>query len=394
MPLIQRLGIRGLLSFPPKMEPFDLLPLNVLIGPNGSGKSNLIEVMELLHSVPMDLGRAIQSGGGIEEWIWKGDRDVKARIGVKFEESLWLKNPLVYQLIIENIFGLIFVSDERVREFSNDNDDEDPPFLYQLNDGNPVISARNPDRPKQRLERELEKESVSRNESVLSQIKEPSVYPELSWISDSLRRIVTFREWTFGSRSHLRVPQRVDDPSDALLPDARNLALVINEIHHRDHRAFDAAMKRLLPRYERMSTHIVGGTIQLFLHESGLGAPIPTTRISDGTLRFLAILAALLSPRPPSMLCLEEPELGLHPDAIALVCELLLEASQRMQLVITTHSDALLSALGDQVESVLVCENNGNGTTIKRLDSERLAFWMKDYTLGDIWRIGEIGGNP
>ena len=106
------------------------------------------------------------------------------------------------------------------------------------------------------------------------------------------------------------------------------------------------------------------------------------------------MLAALLSPTPPPLLCIEEPELGLHPDAVALLAELLVDASERMQLVVTTHSDALLSALGDRVDSVLVCENNGHGTTIERLDTERLAHWLKNYSLGDIWRIGEIGGNP
>ena len=108
----------------------------------------------------------------------------------------------------------------------------------------------------------------------------------------------------------------------------------------------------------------------------------------------LAMLAALLSPYPPPMLCLEEPELGLHPDAVALMGELLVKASERMQLVVTTHSEALLSTLSDRVDSVLVCENDGHGTTMEHLDAERLAFWLKDYTLGDIWRIGEIGGNP
>ncbi len=84
----------------------------------------------------------------------------------------------------------------------------------------------------------------------------------------------------------------------------------------------------------------------------------------------------------------------MHPDAVAVIGELLVEASERMQLVVTTHSDALLSVLNEHVDSVLVCENNGGGTTVERLDTERLASWLKDYTLGDIWRIGEIGGNP
>ena len=134
--------------------------------------------------------------------------------------------------------------------------------------------------------------------------------------------------------------------------------------------------------------------MQLFIHEAGLREPVPSTRISDGTLRILAILALLLAPTPPPLLCLEEPELGMHPDAVALLAELLVDASERMQLVITTHSDVLLSALSEQVDSVIVCENDGAGTNLRRLDPEWLKHWLDEYRLGDLWRIGELGGNP
>ena len=73
MPFIQRLGLHGLLSFPPDMEPFELRPLNVLIGPNGAGKSNVIEACELLRATPTNLASAIRDGGGASEWIWKGE---------------------------------------------------------------------------------------------------------------------------------------------------------------------------------------------------------------------------------------------------------------------------------------------------------------------------------
>ena len=394
MPFIQRLGLQGLLSFPPDMEPFDLQPLNVLIGPNGSGKTNVIEALELLHAAPTSLEKAIQAGGGISEWVWKGDRSGFARISVELQKFSVVNGRILYLLEVFDFAGLPLVNDESMELIVTEKSHRNTLPIYQYKNGEPVISARDTSSKSGRKERKLEKESFNINESILSQIKEPSLYPELYWFGQYFHGMAAFREWTFGTRSELRLPQRVDAPSDALLPDARNLALVINEIHHQDHRAFDTAMKRFLPRYERMSTRIVGGTVQLFLHESGLRDPIPSIRISDGTLRFLAILAALLSPKPPPLLCLEEPELGLHPDAVALLAELLVEASERMQLVVTTHSDALLSALGNQIESVMVCENNGYGTAIERLDTERLAHWLKDYTLGDIWRIGEIGGNP
>ena len=127
-------------------------------------------------------------------------------------------------------------------------------------------------------------------------------------------------------------------PTDILLPDASNLALVLNEIEHAGDHSINDLLKRFFPLFERLSIRIFGGTTNIYLFETGAKAPIPAIRLSDGTLYFLALLAALYSPSPPSLLCIDEPELGLHPDAVTLLARVLVEASSRMQLVVTTHS--------------------------------------------------------
>ena len=101
-----------------------------------------------------------------------------------------------------------------------------------------------------------------------------------------------------------------------------------------------------------------------------------------------------MSPSPPPLVCIEEPELGLHPDAVALLADLLVEASERMQLIVTTHSDALISELTNQPEAVVTCERPGDGTVLRRLDRESLRGWLDDYRLGDLWRMGQLGANP
>ena len=159
-------------------------------------------------------------------------------------------------------------------------------------------------------------------------------------------------------------------------------------------RRLNELLKRFFPRFERVTTRVSGGTVQFYLHEPGFDSPIPPTRLSDGTIRFVALLATLLSPSPPPLVCIEEPELGLHPDAVALIADLLVEASARMQLIVTTHSDALVSALSNQPDAVVACERPGAGTTLRRLDHKKLANWLGDYQLGDLWRIGELGANP
>ena len=144
---------------------------------------------------------------------------------------------------------------------------------------------------------------------------------------------------------------------------------------------------------EGFSTKVLGGTIQLFLHYSGLKAPVPATRLSDGTIRYLCLLTVLSHPEPPPLVCLEEPELGLHPDLLPRLADLLVEASHRMQLIVTTHSDVLVDGLTKVPEAVIICEKQNGSTKMSRRTSTDLAVWLKDYGLGQLWRSGEIGGN-
>ena len=109
-------------------------------------------------------------------------------------------------------------------------------------------------------------------------------------------------------------------------------------------------------------------------------------------LRYLSLLVILCHPEPPPLICIEEPELGMHPDILSDIAELLIEASHRTQLIITTHSDILVSELSEVPESILVCERDDHGTSMRRLQKEKLEEWLKKYTLGDLWMSGELGG--
>jgi predicted ATPase len=398
MAFLKSLRLDGLLSFPPGSEPVALTPLNVLIGPNASGKSNLLEAIELLHATPTAFAAAIRDGGGPREWLWKGNG---ANGSASIEALIHATQPipdLRYRLSFTASGQRTEVTDEAIEDIEKRRATApDVFFYYRFQEGRPAINVRELSEGaagERRTERHLERQSLVPDESVLSQRKDPDLYPELTWVGQQFARIETFREWSFGRYVALRQPQPADLPVGALLPDSRNLGLILNQLEHSDAGPeFNHLLTRFLPRYQRLSTLIQGGTVQFYLHEQGLKAPVPATRLSDGTIRFMAMLALLLSPTPPPLICMEEPELGLHPDALAVLANLLVEASSRTQLIVTTHSDALVSALTEQADSVLVCEHRG-GTLLHRVESDKLRYWLDRYRLGEIWRIGELGGNP
>lgn len=122
-------------------------------------------------------------------------------------------------------------------------------------------------------------------------------------------------------------------------------------------------------------------------------AYFPASRLSDGTLRFLALLTILCDPDPPGLICLEEPELGMHPDVIPTIADLLKEASQRTQLIVTTHSAMLVDCFNSTPEDIVVCEKHDGQTQMSRLDPEELKHWLEKFSLGELWSQGNIGGN-
>ncbi|MGA7340741.1 MAG: AAA family ATPase [Terracidiphilus sp.] len=416
MPFLKSLRLDGLLSFPPGTEAIPLTPLNVLIGPNGSGKSNLIEGIELLHATPTGFASAIREGGGVREWLWKGDDangigTIEAHVeiyGVAQRSPVYggmepiESSALRYRVSFAASGQRVEITDEIIDDASATYEslsDGASFFYYRYRNGDAIVSpvkaAGKLYQPqlKVREQRRLDAKGLEFDESVLSQLMDASAYPELTELGREFERIQVFREWRFGRDVEVRRPQPADLPADALSHDARNLGLILNRLEHSGAWSeFNGYLKRFLPRFDRFSTRIEGGTVQFYLHENGLKMPVPATRLSDGTIRFMAILAQLLSPTAPPLICMEEPELGLHPDAIALLAGLLQEASARTQLIVTTHSDTLVSALTEVADSVLVCEYRA-GTVLKRVESEKLRFWLDKYRLGEIWRIGEIGGN-
>jgi predicted ATPase len=379
--LIRTIRLRNLLSFGPASEEVELLGLNVLIGPNASGKSNFIEAIDVLRACPGDLEKHILASGGVTEWFWKGSHGLPV---AEIDVTVFLPTAMLlhHHLSFTGAGQLFMLNDEVVASQRWGR----PFYLYQR--GNPAISGAG-------NEHVLLREDIAGDQSVLSQIGDPNACPEITDLGKGYATIRLYREWDTGRQTAPRLPQKIDIPGDFLAEDASNLAMVLNDLQLRPGMR-DILIEKLREFHEPISdiyTKIHGGTVQLFLHEHGMNQPIPGTRLSDGTLRYLCLLAILCHPQPPPLVCIEEPEIGLHPDMLPAVAKLLVEASQRMQLIVTTHSEALVDALTETPEAVLVCEKHEGSTTMRRLDKTALAVWLKDYSLGELWQKGELGGN-
>jgi predicted ATPase len=391
-PVICEIRLENLLSFGSETEPLKLGPLNVLIGPNGSGKSNLLAAIGLLQAAPKDLSAPVKETGGVRDWLWQGTRAPTATIEVVIE------NPDRPTMPLRHIFSFVEhgerfeVTSERIENKEPHGDFAAPYFFYKNESGFIRLkeTQQQLDERDEGTDRPIRRESIKPEESVLSQVRDPERYPVLSSLSDIYSRFRLYREWSFGRYTPPRQPQKADLPSQYLSESCENLAHVLNALRPRAKDELLEALSELYGDIGDFNVQFPAGWVQLFIEEGKFS--IPATRLSDGTLRYLCLLAILCHPEPPPLVCIEEPELGLHPDVMPVLAKLLIKASRRCQVIVTTHSDVLVDKLTDTPESVVVCEKKNGATVMKRLDQERLKNWLEKYSLGELWLSGEIGG--
>ena len=348
--------------------------LNTVIGVNGSGKSNLIEIFRFLQYLPRELSGYFNGTGGVEHWFWKG---------VEYRSDL---SDLDFSLRIQNTIYQYSV------RLSKDG------HKIALNNESISFTRKKLDDGKKLTNGSFDTNSQQQT-SVFARLDNSILLNEMSEVIYEIlpvfNSIAIYSFFDTGRLGLLRRPQDATLDSTSLSESAGNLALVLNDLQNQPQvmRTIINRLKEFYPRVENIITRVQGGTVQIYFQEEGLTQTVPATRLSDGTLRYLCLLVILCHPTPPPLICIEEPELGMHPDIIPTIAELLIEASERTQLIVTTHSSMLVSAIGQtHPDAVVVCERGDDGTQMRRLDKEQLAPWLADYSLGDIWMKGLIGG--
>lgn len=374
MRLLNQIKLCNILSFTDTTV--ELRGLNVLIGPNGAGKSNLIEVMGLLHAAPTDLQSAILQLGGIRAVLSLATPEVLP--AGKIECDIELRQGLHYAIDlcgVEPGFAILY---ERLNA-------PDHTYFERKSENVDFASSHNG----------ASSTKIPRNQSVLAAYRIPGDITPITEVGRSFEQIRIYREFrTSGPYSTARSGVSSSSTRDFLHDGGDNLAVVLQDLDFKGvHARIQSYVREFCDRFEDVKFRLNGPIAQTYIQESGLAEPLSAVRLSDGTLKFLCLLAVLLNPDIPPLICMEEPEVGLHPDAIKIVAEALVDASERTQLIVTTHSEALIDALSHRPEDVLVCERDfDNGTQFRRLDRDQLSAWLERYTLGALWRKGELGG--
>ena len=343
--VIRRLKVSGLLSFGPGGIDLPMEALNVLIGANGSGKSNLLEVIGLLRAAAEDPGELFGRRGDASDWLWKSGESASAATVEVIADGPDGAGRLRHTMTVADDGGCLGVTAEEVTEAKAG-----------------------------------EWSSEWGGDAALKLLRE------------QYERIRLYQNWSVGPSAALRRNQGTQAASDSLNDGGENLAVVLAGFRGEAKRRLVGALGELFDGIVNVSCPVTGGAAALFLEERG-GRRIPATRLSDGTLRYLSLLAILLHPSPPSLVALEGPELGLHPDVVAEVAKRLVEASGRTQLVVTTHSRMLVDALTEHPSSIVICEKENGESRFERLDGARLKAWLDKYSLGELWSSGELGGN-
>ena len=408
---MHRIALRNILSFGPDTQELTLAPLNVLIGPNGSGKSNLIDVIGLLRAVPTDIATPIRESGGVADWIWHGEPTASsAQIDVDVVNPAG-PQPLRYGLgfAAQGAQGQSFqILNERLAAAPAFGD-ANPRVCFEADSQHATVYCRETDDGGSKPSGI----DFAGHDSVLALLKNPNVHPEITDLGREFGRIRLYRDLHVGRDAPMRLPQRPDAPNDVLTEDGRNLALVLNRLSRslEVKQRFLEALRSLYAGLSDFHVNIEYGTVQVFMQEGNVS--VPATRLSDGALHYLCLLAVLCDPDPPPLVCIEEPEMRLHPDILPDLAgkklpvssmrgsgtagwrtTLLRDASERCQLLVTTHSAALVDALTETPESVVVCEKLGGQTRMERLNGDDLCDWLERHRLGDLWRMGELGANP
>jgi predicted ATPase len=376
--------------------------LNVVIGPNGSGKSNLLRILELLSVAARGgLGNYVIHEGGVEPLVWDGKAD-HIRVRCKLSPAEGGLDPDRDSLTYDLSLGRLGVSSAyRIDSEILGNYRESPmaeallgarqyPFkLLERDPRNAVVFDI------QQRQLWANQGSVPDEETLLSLCAGPFTANAIIFIHQQhIARWKIYQSFLTDRDAPIRAPA-VARHESSLDPDGQNLISVLHTLYSTDREFKDEVNTAMRTAFSDDFDEIVfppaaDQRIQLRLRWRSLRREQSAADLSDGTLRFLFLMAALANPSPPPLIAIDEPETGLHPSMLPIVAEYARDAAQRTQVILTTHSPELLDAFGNDPPTTTVAEWKDGQTMLRVLAGDSLDYWLKKYTLGELYRSKEL----
>lgn len=361
-PELDYITVQGFKSIA-SMEKLALGPINVIIGPNGSGKSNFVNVFSFLQAVLAGrLTDFVRRAGGSEALLYFGSKTTEQiRLQLSF-----CKEGVIYGIELK------------------------PAADDSLFRGDETITVRD-----------------GFDLEVHGQLQLPftadpwdaAFGPKQQWIKRQLGRWRLYHVHDTSATSPLRKTAKLND-NRFLRPDGSNLPAflyLLSKKYSNEYRLIRRTIQQVAPFFDDFLLDpdpLNEESIRLAWRHKNSDQYFGASSLSDGTLRFIALAALFLQPDDfrPSVILVDEPELGLHPQAITLLASLVKQASQKTQVILSTQSSLLLDHF--QPEDVLVADRVEGSTQFTRLESEKLASWLEDYSLGQLWEKNELDGRP
>lgn len=366
MPQLDTITIKGFKSIA-SIENLQLGAINIIVGPNGSGKSNFIGIFSFLHAIREGhLQDYVLQAGGADKVLHFGSKTTQAlEIHISFQSGV-------------NQYGITLAPNSADQLYPS------AESVYFWN--------------KEKFPEKGHSTGLFPRGSEAG-ISDPSSKKVAAYVRQHLDR---WRLYHFHDTSSSSPMKKTSDLNDNryLRPDGSNLAAFLYFLRERHEAAYSLirrSVQRVAPFFDDFvlaPQQLNPNKIRLEWRHKGSEGYFDAASLSDGTLRFIALATLFLQPEAyrPSVILVDEPELGLHPYAVTMLASLVKQCSAKTQVIVSTQSALLLDHF--QPEDVLVADRVGGGTQFTRLQSSRLDTWLEDYSLGQLWEKNEFGGRP
>ncbi len=388
---IKKLDIEGFRS----LRKASWLPgdLNVIIGPNGTGKSNLLRFMELISmSAHGRLGKYIQSLGGMDPIVWDG-ATTSIRLVLESTPEGGELGPEHYELELARLgVGSSYKVENELLTNSHKlrRRIEKKPFKFLERFSKIAVIFDEKEHTFTTPE-----EFISDEESLLSIASGPFINNHfIPPFQRALASIAVYHDLHTNKDASVRQPaiSRMEKRVD---PDGQNLISVMHTLYTSDRefkKDINSAMQAAFGDdfEELIFPPASDQRIQMRIRWKSLKREQSAAELSDGTLRFLFLLTVLASPSPAPILAIDEPETGLHPSMLPLVAEYAVDAANRSQVILTTHSPQFLDAFSGIKPTTTVAKWENGETILQTLKGEELDYWLKEYSLGSLFKSGEL----